>query len=280
MVYTPAIPLSGLPGWRMLEATYDRQLEAYSSSSQITNDKEYFQTKMASPLSLEEFVDDPRLRRITMTAYGLAGEEWKRGFVQKVLTESALDSSDFLNRLNSNEYSDFGEAFKPVDGQISLTETALLDISSKFETAAFAAAVGEVNDDMRLSLNFRDAIGSIADNSGEGVTNETIAFRILGNKPIRAVFETALGLSSDIASLDVERQAQIIEEQIQSRFGISDLSELSNTEHVDRVLRDYHSIQSINNPASNNSSGAVALTLLTGGLGTASSTNLFTTISS
>ncbi len=276
MTFTPAIPLSGLTGWRMLEATYDRQLQAYSSSGQIQNDKTYLQGKLSSPISVEDFVDDPRLRRITMTAFGLGGEEWKRGFIQKVLTEAEQPSSDFLTRLNNNEYNNYADAFTPSDGIISLTETEVLEISAKFETAAFASAVGEINNDMRLSLNYRDGIAAIADASAAGVTNETIAYRILGNRPIRSVFETALNLSSDIAKLDVERQAVIFEEAIQSRFGISDLSQLSSPENIDRVVRSYHTMQSMNNPSLSTGPGSIALSLLTGGLGEQSSANLFT----
>ena len=100
MVFQPVIPLSGFGGWNFLQSTYDAQLETFSKSAQIKNDIDYLTEKFAEPMAVEDFLSDGRLRRITMTAYGLAGEEWKTGYVRTVLDEVQDPASTFLARLN------------------------------------------------------------------------------------------------------------------------------------------------------------------------------------
>ena len=72
MVFQPVIPLSGFGGWNFLQSTYDSQLQTFSNSAQIKNDIDYFTEKFAEPMAVEDFLSDQRLRRISMTAFGLA----------------------------------------------------------------------------------------------------------------------------------------------------------------------------------------------------------------
>ena len=85
----PAIPMSGLAGWSFLQTTYSRQLETFSDSASVKNDRAYMSEKLSSPISLDNFMSDRRLLRVTMTAFDLAGEEWKGGFIRKALEEAA-----------------------------------------------------------------------------------------------------------------------------------------------------------------------------------------------
>ena len=107
MVFQPVIPLSGFGGWNFLQSTYDAQLQTYSNSPQIKNDIDYFTEKFAEPMAVEDFLSDPRLRRISMTAFGLAGEEWKTGYVRTILDEVQDPASTFLARLNNPQYDAF-----------------------------------------------------------------------------------------------------------------------------------------------------------------------------
>jgi hypothetical protein len=271
-MFQPIIPLSGIGGWNFLQSTYDRQLENFADSAQIRNDREYMESKLSSPMALEDFMDDSRLLRVTMTAFDLGGEEWKRGFIDKVLTESSDPDSSFLERLNNAQYTRFAEALSPNEkGTINLSPDALTDIGNRFEAASFKVEVGEIDDNMRLGLNYQTEIGELVSASS---SDEANLYRLLGSVPVRAVLESALNLPSDIANLSVEKQAEIFDEKLQSTFGIQNVSELTDPDMINRVVTRFHAIESLNGEISSSARGATALTLLTG-VGSSASENMF-----
>lgn len=274
MVFQPVIPLSGFGGWNFLQNTYDAQLETYSNSPQIKNDIDYFTEKFAEPMAVEDFLSDQRLRRISMTAYGLAGEEWKTGYVRTVLEEVQDPESTFLGRLNNPQYSQFAEAMRPVDGKILLTLPNLQEMTARFAAESFELAVGEQDNAMRLSLNYQSEISELV---SEGSSDQTILYRLLGSVPARTVLESALGLPTDIRGLDLDRQAEILDERLQSHLGISSLQDLKDPELVDRMVSRYMALDGLNNSAAATGPGATALVLLgnAAGFGAVASQNLF-----
>ena len=161
MVFTPVIPGTGLVGWNFLQSTYDRQFAAFSNTNQIKSDTDYISEKFSTTLTVDEFVDDPRLLRSTLTAFGLEGEEWKKGFIKKVLNEVNDPESTFLTRLNNPAYTRMAEALSPVGGLIIPSSTTAGDISQQYREKSFQIAVGEVDNDIRLSLNYESEINEL-----------------------------------------------------------------------------------------------------------------------
>ena len=205
-MFQPVVPLTGIGGWNFLQATYDRQLQTFADSAQVRNDRDYMTEKLSKPIAVEDFLKDARLMRTTLTAFDLSGEEWKRGFVSKVLKEAATPESSFLARLNNPQYTRFAEALRPVDGKITINPEKIQEIGARFEAASFELAVGEVDNDLRLSLNYQSEIVDIA---GSGASDDTILYRMLGSVPVRTVLEGATNLPTDIRKLPIEKQAEI-----------------------------------------------------------------------
>ena len=263
-MFQPVIPLSGNSGWNFLQSTYDRQLKSYSESPQIKADRAYLVEKFSKPVELDAFLKDNRLLRVAMTSFDLGGEEWKRGFISKVLIESADPESTFLARLNNSQYTAFAKAFTPVGGKISIEPDALEKIADSFAAASFETAVGEVDDTMRLALNYQSDISRLV---GNGSSEAAILYRILGDVPVRTVLESATGLPSSIRQLPIEKQAEMLKNALQKNFGINDVRDISTDGKVEKVIQRYHAMQSIANGASSYSSASAALTLLNGGAG-------------
>ncbi len=270
-MFQPLVPLSGIGGWNFLQSTYDRQLGSFADSAEIKRDRAYLTEKLSQPMTMEDFLADRRLLKVAMTAFDLAGEEWKGGFIRKVLTESVDPESTFLPRLNNPQYTRFADTFRPIGGTIMVSAEKLEQLGNQFEVAAFELAVGEVDENMRLSLNYKSEIGNLV---GSGAEEDTILFRMMGNVPVRTVMETALNLPSDIRKLPVERQAEIFGEKIKSTFGIQNISDLQDPEVTEKVIRRFLALESIQQSSAATSPASAALTLLTG-LGSTGSQNLF-----
>ncbi|MCI4644703.1 MAG: DUF1217 domain-containing protein [Hyphomonadaceae bacterium] len=271
-MFQPAIPVSGYGGWKFLQTTYSSQLENFADAPQIKNDRAYLEEKLADPISTEDFLNDRRLLRITLTAFDLGGEEWKRGFIDKVLEEAADPESTFLARLNNPAYSAFAEAFTPLAGHITVLSDGIAELGDKFETASFRQAVGEVDNNMRLSLNYQSRIVDLV---GAATNEEAVLYRLLGDVPVRTVLETAMNLPTDMRKLPIEQQAGILKDRLGSTLGIHDLSDLTSLDRIDRVLQRFHAMDAINQGVTANSPGATALTLLGNAIGASASQNLF-----
>ena len=263
-MFRPVIPLSGYGGWKLLQATYDRQLQIHSESGQVKADRAYLKEKLAEPITKKAFLDDKRLMRVALTAFDLGGEEWKRGFIDKVLKEAADPESTFLARLNNPKYSAFAAAFTPVNDVITISPEALQKIADDFDSSSFESAVGQVDDSMRLALNYQSDIQGLI---GSGSSDKAILYRLLGSVPVRTVLETATGLPTSIRKLPIETQAGMLKEALQKRFGISDLQALASSGQVEKVIGTYHSVRSISEGSSGFSAASNALTLLNGGAG-------------
>lgn len=263
-MFQPVIPLSGNGGWKYLQSTYDRQLQTHSDSAKVKADRNYLVEKFSKPVTTEAFLADKRLMRVALTAFDLGGEEWKGGFIGKVLKEAATPESTFLARLNNSKYTAFAQAFKPVNGQITVTPEALDKLSASFDSNAFETAVGQVDDSMRLALNYQSDIAGLV---GNGSNEEAILYRMLGNVPIRKVLEAAINLPSDVRKLPIEKQAELLKQGLQKRLGVNNLSELASPAKIDQAIKRFHAVQSVNTGAANYSSAANALTLLNGGAG-------------
>ena len=272
MTFRPALPLSGVAGSNFLQRTYDRQLQTFAETPQNQNDRAYFEQALSEPISVDDFLSDRRLLRISLTAFGLAGEETKGGFVRRAF-ESALDPDDsFLQRINNPDYTRFTNVVRPdAEGNIQLNSAQIQDILTNFERETFEAAVGEIDTDLRLDLNFRSDIDQLV---GDNASDSAKAFRLLGSVPVRTLLEGALNLPTEFSQLDVERQAEDLQDRLQTTFGISELSELANPEVIDRVTSRYLAIQSALQGPNANTPGFAALSLLTG-VGSNASANLF-----
>jgi len=270
-MFQPVIISSGLTGWRFLEATMDRQMENFAKSPRIASDRAYLEEKLSQPLTQEAFLDDRRLLRVAMTAVGLEGEEWKRGFIDKVLTEAADPESTFLARLNNPAYTEFAEIFVPVNGSVTPTPERVSDLGRRFEAASFRIAAGETDSSMRLSLDYQ---ARIADVARPGRSEDAVVFRLLADVPMRTVLEGALNLPGEFVKLPIESQSELLKTGLRTKLGVSDVSKLADPQLVDRTLERFHAVNALNASPAAAPSGSVALALL-GGVGATASQNLF-----
>ncbi|HRX74385.1 MAG TPA: flagellar protein, partial [Hyphomonas sp.] len=85
----------------------------------------------------------------------------------------------------------------------------------------------------------------------------------------------ALNLPSGISNLDIDQQADIFQKRLQSVLGISSMSEISSPEKVEKMILRYHAMETINNGSTSYTPASAALTLLSDGVGSQASQNLF-----
>ncbi|MGM0661161.1 MAG: DUF1217 domain-containing protein [Pseudomonadota bacterium] len=260
MTFQPVLPLGGLAGWALLDRTMDRQTAIFNKAPQIVRDTEYFEKGIGEIKTAEDLVSDRRLLRVALGAFGLQEDIDSRAFIRKILEDGTTRNDALANRLTDPRYKQLAEAFGFGGDSPPRTQVAGFgaNITDQFRRREFEVAVGDQDQAMRLALNAERELGAIAtDDASENAG----WFRILGNTPLRQVFQTALGLPKSFAQLDLDRQLNEIKSRAERQLGITSLSDLAASDLQDQLIRRFlvrDQIAGFNTQ----SSQSIALTLL------------------
>lgn len=261
-MFTPAVPVGGYAGFKIFERSQERQLSAFSRAPDIQREIAYFRERSRDVDGVSDFVVDRRLLSVALGAFGLESELPKRAIIRRVLEEPPGDAKSFINRLNDPRWRAFAQSFSFSDGQPRFADASFQNaIASRYAERSFERAVGEVDPNVRLALNFRREIRAIAENPDAGRVGW---FQILAQQPLRRVVETAFGLPSSLARLDVARQREILEEKAAAFLGSRSPGVFVDPDAVETTLRRFFLSQSAQQGALPTTPGAAALAVLSG----------------
>ncbi|WP_353473547.1 DUF1217 domain-containing protein [Salipiger sp. H15] len=260
MSFQPIIVGSGLVAWQFLRSTRDVQQASFDASPSLVRDTDYFAEKIAGITTAENLVADRRLLRVALGAFGLQDDIDSKFFIRKLLEEGTTATDALANKLADERYKAMTRSFGfdrlggPRTGYPDFAE----EIIAKFRAQQFEVAVGEQDNALRLSLALQRSLPEIG---SAAVSNDTKWFRIMGNQPLRTVFEGALGLPSSLGQLDIDQQLEVFKDKAAARFGSSDVSELSAHETLAKIAQTYLLQEQVKDFKAAGT-GQIALTLL------------------
>jgi len=274
MAFSPALPGGGIAGLRFLDRTYASQLDAFSKSPSVERDLQHFLEHASEATNVEQLVADRRLLRVVLGAYGLDDEIGKRAFVRQVLEQGTLDPASLGNRLADPAwremsaalgFGDFGgEFWRPAKRE---------EIAERYRVRQFERAIGDLDVNLRLVLNFRREIPLIANGSDADGTGW---FRVMGSRPLRTVIEGALGLPDSFGKLDIDRQRDELENRAARAFGSPSPSVFRDPSKIEAAVSRFLAVAGTTAGTAAVSPGSTALALLSGsGVGSAGRVNLF-----
>lgn len=262
-MFQPVIPMAGLAGWRFLQRTYDAQFEVFGKSSTLQRDTAYFAEKISGVTSAEQLVSDRRLLGVALGAFGLQDDINNRYFIQKVLQEGTASNDALAVRLSDPRYRALSDVFGfgPADAPRVAEPGFAEDIVNRYRQGNFEAATGNQSNAMRIALYAERVLPELAVRE---VSTDTKWFTIMGDPPMRSLFEKALNLPGSIGQLDIDQQLGIFKDKAADVFGSDDLAIFADSgvvqDAIDRfILRDQ-----IENTGASLSGNAIALTLLQG----------------
>lgn len=272
--FQPAIIVSGYAGWRVLEKTAPKQRETFEKSPSLKRAIEYFSENISKATTPEALVKDRRLLAVALGAFGLGDEIDKRAFIERILESSLDDTSSFANRLSEPRYKAMAKAFGygSLAGSNVGQQAFRDDIIARYKSLEFERAVGDVDDDMRLAMNFRREIAAVA--AAENV-DRSGWFQAMGQQPLRKLLTTAFGLTDAIAQLDIDRQKEIFEQKAQALYGEKSLSIFTDPAKIEDAIRRFFLFRQMESGPSLSTPGAAALMLLqSNGLGSGAIENI------
>jgi hypothetical protein len=262
MSYTPVIPLGGYVGWQFLNRTLPVQQASFAQSAQIERDTQYFKETIGSITSAEQLVDDYRLLSVALAAFGLEDDIQSRHLIKTVIEEGPKDSSALANRLSDSRYIELAEAFQFNDPEASpaaLGSAFADDMAARFTELEFERAVGEQDEGLRLALNATRELSIVSESAS---SENGFWYSVMGNTPLKTVFETAFGLPESFGLLDVDTQQQTLKNKSVAFFGTSDPAYFQIEENIDNLVKTYLLRDQINQNQASQSSASIALTLL------------------
>jgi hypothetical protein len=261
MSFSPVVPFSGYAGWAFLKRTMPAQKQAFETTPTLARDEDYFRAKIGQVKTADDLVSNRRLLTVALGAYGLDADINNRFFLKKVLQDGTLTTGALANKLSDKQYLAFSQVFG--FGDFSIPRTQLSDFADKtldlYRVRKFEAAIGEQNGDLRLALNAERELGALA---ARKTSDDTKWFTIMGNAPLRQVFEKAFGLPKSFAAIDLDQQLSTLKEKTEKAFGTSDIAQFTVPEKVELLVRRFLVRSEALASFSATSPGSVALTLL------------------
>ncbi|WP_298859118.1 DUF1217 domain-containing protein [uncultured Sulfitobacter sp.] len=262
-MFQPVIPISGLGGWRFLQQTYDNQFKAFTQSTQLQRGSDYFRENIGKVETAEGLVGDRRLLTVALGAFGLQDDINSQFFIRKILEEGSVNDDALANRFSDPRYKEMSQAFGFGPGEfLKVGEPVFAEaIIDRYERIEFEVAAGQQNESMRFALYAEREMGLLAQ---EDMSNDAKWFTLMGEPPLRQLFEKALNLPTAFGQIDLDQQLSVFKEKAKKEFGSDDLSIFSDPELVQDLITKYVVRDQIAQFNSNFSSNAVALTLLRG----------------
>ena len=259
MSFQPVIPQTGYVGWRFLQRTLDTQQATFNDSVPVKRATDHFREKIGSIRTAEDLVKDRDLLSVALGAFGLDDDINNTYFIKKILSDGTTSPEALSNRLSDKRYAAFAREFGFGEGDLSRTGLSFFadKITGLYETKQFERAVGDQDNDLRSALNLSNGLGEIIAEAG---SNDARWFTIMGNPPVRAVFETALGLPRSLARLDIDQQLDNFKTRARSILGTDQVGDLATPEQEEKLVRLFLIRSEAN--AATTSAGSVALTLL------------------
>lgn len=259
MSFQPIIPTPGYSGWLFLQRTLGQQVAAFERSPQVQRATDYFRENIARVRTAEDLVNDRRLLEVSLTAFGLEEDINSRAFIRRILEDGTIKDGALALRLSDKRYEAFSREFGFGDlGSRTGSPRFAERIISRFEARSFERAVGEQDPNMRIALNFTTALSDVLERSE---SPRAQWFSVMGNPPLRKLFEGAFGLPPGIGSIDVDRQLTIFQERARATFGTDRLTAFRDEATRERLVRLFL-VRSEINLGVQMTSGSVALQLL------------------
>lgn len=252
-----SLGIGGIAGWRVIQRTEERQLQAVAEDPVVQRSTRYFRENVAGKTAAD-IVDDYKMLSVMLGAFGLQDDLPNKALIRKVLESDLADDKSLVNRLTDKRYLRLAEAVQLNDGDFD-AEALGSRISQSYLTQEYERRIGEGDESLRFALNARRELQNMV---GRTSSNNTLWYEVMGNPPLREVFEKAFGFGSGYAKLSVDRQLVEFTKAAERYLGSSDFADLTTDSSIERLVTTYLARSQITTNAAQNRYSA-ALSLLT-----------------
>jgi hypothetical protein len=159
----------------------------------------YYQANIGKIATPAQLVNNPRLFKYAMTAFGLGDMTYAKSLMQKVLEQGTSSSKALANKLNNPKILAFAQAFNFAANGTSTTKAtaATSDVVNQYVMQTLETNQGAQNPGVQLALYFQQNASKITD-----------GYSILADSKLLTVVQTTLGISSYTSAENIDKQAK------------------------------------------------------------------------
>jgi hypothetical protein len=222
------IPLGGVAtplALQIVDATRDRQLALLRDAPQHARGIQVFREHIADITTVEQLVENREVYNFVMRAFDLEDQIFGKALMRRMLESDITDRASLVNRLTDPRFRDMYLALGfENDGTTNGNSTdpawreAIVD---RYVETVFINDQAAQNEALGAALEFQRKAASV-----------NTPLDILKDREMAAVVRLALGLPEEIATLDIDRQADLIRSRL-------DLEKLKDPAEVEKLARKY-----------------------------------------
>jgi len=101
--------------YQLITRDIDKSMSRVQKQPLVDRETKYYLENITKVKSIDEFVDNPRLFKYAMKAFGLEDMSYAKAFMKKALKEGISDPDSFANKLTDKRYAEFVSAFNFAD---------------------------------------------------------------------------------------------------------------------------------------------------------------------
>lgn len=217
--------------YAMISRDLPSSLARVAEKPDVARETEYYLANIGKIKTVDDFMADSRIYNYALKAHGLEDMAYAKAFIRKVLTEGVADSEAFARKLADSRYAALAETFNFEAHGAAATafEKAQKGVVERYTRQTLEEEAGADNPGVRLALYFERMAPSIK--SG---------MEILADDALVEVIRTVLQLPDEIAAMDVDRQAEFIEDSI-------DIGDFQDPVKVSKLLERFAALWEMEN---------------------------------
>lgn len=220
---------------KLIDATWDKQVQQLSDEAVHKRAVDSFRERIGSITTPEELVKDYEVYSMVMRAFDLEDQIFGKGMIRRILESDPAATDSLVNRMTDSRFGRLHEAlgFVTTEGNPKPDFSDPVwqqEVIDQYLSTVLSNLEGDQNPTIGTVLALREQAPEL-----------TSWYDVLKNKALSEFFRTVLSLPSQMAGLDVDKQAEILGQKY-------DLSRLADPQELDRLVTRYMAISDVLNP--------------------------------
>jgi hypothetical protein len=234
--------------YNVLTRTLTATLARTAKDPSVARETAYYESKIGSIKTIDDFVKDTRVLTYAMKAWGLEDMSYAKGLIKKVL-EGGVDSSTSLaNTLSSGRFKEFATVFNfnsygPATTAFDKVQQTTVD---NYVRQRVESDQGDSNPALKFALYFQRKAPTIKS-----------SLNILADANLLKVVQTALNIPAATSNSSIDAQMKLID----SKMNVADLQDPTK---LNKFLQRF----AVAYDAANGTPGITAASVMMGGSGT------------
>jgi len=240
--------ISTLVSYKLASEDIATTIKRVSEQPVVSRDVEYYLENIGNVDTIEDLTSDYRLFSFAMKAHGLSDMTYAKAFMEKVLEEGIDDDNAFANTLSDKRYAEFAKTFNFKsfgEATTSFTKTQQ-GVVDKYLRQTLEEQAGDENQGVRLALYFERKADTIEN-----------FYQILADPALSQVVRTTLGLPESFATVDIDKQVELISDRI-------DLETLADPDKLDKLLERFTALWDVDHSTESQAVSQIAQLFNTG----------------